>query len=152
MQDKIEILQLIEEKLDPLTDNDILGTKKYDLKLLHRGIKEMEKSYEEVRMALGKFSSHKNSDIKELYQGAINFLDNQSKILSLVAKAIEKNPKAQSLDELKMVDMLSHEFLIFKIKSSYQTEKFMNAQEKVMKELAVYTDAANLEMENLSDE
>ncbi len=148
LKDKIEILELIIEKLDPLTDNDILDSKMDNLKLFYLAIKEMQNSYENVRIFLGKFSNHKNPDIQELHQGAENFLNNQGKLLTLIARAIEKNPRAQSLVELNIPDMESLEFSIFKAMSSMQADKFKSAREKVMKEILLYADESHLKMEN----
>jgi len=148
LKDKIELLELIEDRLVPLTDDEILDSKMHDLKLFYQGIKEMEGSYDEVRAALNKYSQHNNPDIQNLSQGAINFLDAQGKILSLISELIEENPKAKSLNELPVANMGKLEFLIFKIKTSYQVENFIEAQKKAWEEISIYTNAYSSDSSN----
>lgn len=144
IKDKIELLALIEDQLLPLTDDEILDSKMNDLHLWYEGIKEMQKSYEKVRSSLKKHSSANDPDIKALYQGAINFLDNQGKILELIAQAIENTPEAESVDDLPAVDIGGISLWAFKIKAAYQTKKFRNSMEKVSNEISSYADALGI--------
>lgn len=141
LKNKIELFELIEDRLIPLTDNEILDSKMDDIPSWYAAIQEMRKCYEEIKTALLKYSNFKDPDIKCLYHGANNFLDNQGKILQLISESIEKNPNAKSTEELPIENMSKIKFCIFKIKVSDQTKKFFQTLAKVRDELYSYADS-----------